>query len=133
MSLGTGCPYSSSAKQKLMTRSSTECELVGVHDVLPQIIWTKNFLEAQGYNIKDTILYQDNKSAMLLENNGRLSSTKRTKHIEVRYFYVKDKVSQKEIRIEHCPTTEMVSNFFTKPTQGSLFLKQRDTIMNIDP
>ena len=133
MSLGRGCPYSSSTKQKLVTRSSTECELVGVHDTLPQILWTKNFIAAQGYDVKHTVLYQDNKSAILLENNGRMSSTKRTKHIELRYFYIKDKVSKKEINIEYCPTEDMVSDFFTKPTQGSLFLKQRDIIMNIDP
>ena len=133
MSLGKGSPYSSSNKQKLVTRSSTECELVGVHDVLPQVLWTRNFLEAQGYKVTDTVLYQDNKSAMLLENNGRMSSTKRTKHIEVRYFYIKDKVNRKEVRIEHCPTEDMTADFFTKPTQGSLFLRQRDLIMNIDP
>ena len=133
MSLGKGSLYSSSTKQKLVTRSSTECELVGVHDALPQIIWTKNFLTAQGHHVTDTVVYQDNKSAILLESNGRLSSTKRTKHIAVRYFYIKDMICNKEIRVEHCPTEDMTSDFFTKPTHGSLFLTQRDNIMNIDP
>ena len=133
MSLGSGSAYSSSTKQKIVTRSSTECELVGVHDVMPQILWTRNFLIAQGYQVSDTVVYQDNKSAILLENNGRMSSSKRTKHIEVRYFYIKDRVNQQDIRIEYCPTTKMTSDFFTKPTQGSLFLRQRDQIMHIDP
>ena len=47
MLLGKGSPYSSSTKQKLVTHSSTVCKLVGVnnvHDVLPQILWTRNFL-----------------------------------------------------------------------------------------
>ena len=133
MSLGSGSPYSSSTKQKLVTRSSTECERVGVHDVLPQILGTKNFLLAQGYNVTNTILHQDNKSAILLENNGRMSSTKCTKHIEVCYFYIKDRVNQQDICIEYCPTADMTSDFFTKPTQGSLFLRQCDLIMHIDP
>ena len=85
MSLGSGSAYSSSSKQKLVTRSSTECELVGVYDRLPQVIWTAHFMEALGYPVK-TRIYQDNTSTMLLEKNGRMSSTKRTKHIHLQYF-----------------------------------------------
>ncbi len=51
MSMGTGATYSTSKKQKLNTKSSTEAELVGVDDVLPQAIWTKYFMEAQGYGV----------------------------------------------------------------------------------
>jgi len=47
-------------------------------------------MKAQGIEVKDNILYQDNKSAMLLENNGQASSSKRTKHINIRYYYVAD-------------------------------------------
>ena len=58
-------------KQKLNTRSSTETELVSADDVMPQVLWTTYFLDAQGYDVKDTIMYQDNQSAMLLEKHGR--------------------------------------------------------------
>ena len=54
-------------------------------------------MKAQGWKINDTIVYQDNKSAILLENNGKLSSTSQTKHINVRYFFVKDYIEQKEL------------------------------------
>ena len=70
MSMGNGSIYSGSWKQKMVTRSSTESEVVGVYDVLPQILWTKKFLEDQGLTIKETVLYQDNMSSMLLERNG---------------------------------------------------------------
>jgi hypothetical protein len=133
MSLGGGSVYSTARKQKLVTRSSTECELVGVHDVMPQIEWTKLFLEAQGYNVRDVVIYQDNLSAMLLEKNGKASSTKRTKHLHLRYFYIKDKIDAGAVHVEHCPTDQMVADFFTKPLQGALFYKMRDYIMNIDP
>jgi hypothetical protein len=133
MSMGYGSVYSVARKQKLVTRSSTECELVGVHDIMPQLEWTKLFLEAQGYTVHDTVLYQDNKSAMLLEQNGRASSSKRTKHIHLRYFYVKDKVDAGTLHIEHCPTEDMLADYFTKPLQGSLFRRMRDRILNIDP
>jgi hypothetical protein len=97
------------------------------------ILWTKLFLEEQGYSVYDNILYQDNKSAMLLEHNGRASSSKRTKHIHLRYFYVKDKVDSGALHIEHCPTEVMLADYFTKPLQGSLFRRMRDRILNIDP
>ena len=66
-----------------MARSSTEAELIGMHDILPQILWTRNFLMSQGYPVQQNIVYQDNMSAMLLENNCRKSSTKQTQHIEL--------------------------------------------------
>ena len=67
MTMGNGSVYSSSWKQKMVTRSSTESEVVRVYDVLPQILWAKMFLEDQGVNIKETVIYQDNMSSMLLE------------------------------------------------------------------
>lgn len=72
MSLGKGSPYSFSKKQKINTKSSTKAELVGVDDGMSLVIWTRNFLEAQGYVVTDNVVYQDNQSAMLLEKNGRL-------------------------------------------------------------
>ena len=50
--------------------SLTEAELVALDDAMGPILWTKNFLESQGYPVKENILYQDNRSAMLLESNG---------------------------------------------------------------
>jgi hypothetical protein len=67
MSLGKGMPINTSTKQKINTRSSTETELVAAADFMPIILWTNYFLEAQGYGHQDTILYQDNQSAILLE------------------------------------------------------------------
>jgi hypothetical protein len=133
MSMGKGSIYSASAAQKLVTRSSTECEVVGTHDVMPQILWTAHFLKAQGQQITDSVLYQDNLSAMFLEKNGRASSSKRTRHMNLRYFFIKDHIDNGDIVLEHCPTEEMLADFFTKPLQGSLFYKLRDLIMNIDP
>ena len=133
MSLGKGVVYGTSVCQKLNTKSSTEAELVGVNQVMPQVLWTRYFLEAQGYGVKDNIAFQDNQSAMLLENNGRASSGKRTRHINIRYFFVADRVAAKELSIEYCPTGEMVADFFTKALQGTPFRKFRNYIMNVDP
>jgi hypothetical protein len=130
LSLGKGAVYGTSTRQKLNTKSSTEAELVGVNDVLPQALWTKYFLKEQGYGCDETVIYQDNTSAILLERNGRTSSSKRTRHIHIRYYFVTDKIAQKEVKVEHCATDEMVADFFTKPLQGLKFTTFRDFIMN---
>ena len=69
------------------TKSSTESELVGTDDILPDALWTGYLLKAQGYESTKSIIAQDNKSAMLLETNGPMSSSKRTKHINIWYFF----------------------------------------------
>jgi len=133
MSMGKGSIYSTSAKQKLVTRSSTEAEIVAVHDVMPQLMWTGHFLLEQGFCVKESLLYQDNTSSILIEKNGRSSCSKRTRHMNIRYFFVKDQVESKRVRIEHCPTADMIADYFTKPLQGAPFRKLRDLIMNLDP
>jgi hypothetical protein len=130
MTLGKGTIYAMSTRQKFNTKSSTEGELVGVNDVMPQVLWTRYFLEAQGYGVNDSVVDQDNQSAILLEKHGNASSSKRTRHINIRYFFVTDRVAANEVSIEYCSTGEMVSDFFTKPLQGSLFKNFRDQIMN---
>ena len=66
MTTGKGLIMSMSRKQKLNTRSSTEGELVGADDAAQMILWTMHFMEAQDYEVKDNILYQDNKSTIKL-------------------------------------------------------------------
>jgi hypothetical protein len=129
LTLGRGFPIVNSTKQKLNTRSSTESELVGVDDMMPTIFWARYFLKAQGYDVADNILYQDNQSAILWERNGKASSSKRTKHIAVRYFFITNRIQMGEVRTEWCPTEDMVADFMTKPLQGSTFTRFRDLIM----
>jgi hypothetical protein len=127
MSMG----YSTSTTQKINMKSSTEAELVAVSECMPQVLWTRYFLEAQGYDVRESIIYQDNMSAEVLEKNGRRSSGKRTRHINIRYFFVADRVKAGEVSIEHCPTDIMRGDFLTKPLQGKQFREQRADLMNI--
>jgi hypothetical protein len=109
---------------------------VAVHDVIPHILWTRNFELNQRSNILNNTLYQDNRSAMFLESNSLLSSSKRTCHIDVRYFFVKDKVDKDELKLVHCKTDQMLADFVTKPLEGNLFIRCRKLIMNdqdLDP
>jgi hypothetical protein len=118
---GDGAVQSISRKQKLNTRSSTESELVGVNDVPVMILWTKLFLDEQGYNINSNMLYQDNKNAILLETNGKKNSGKRTRALSIRYFFLTDQVEKGNVTIVYCSTDDMVGDFHTKPLQREKF------------
>ena len=76
-----------------------------------------------------TTACQDNKSAILLENNGKASSSKRTKHINIQFYFITDRVSKNEASIVWCPTEDMTGDYMTKPLQGALFKRFRDQIM----
>ena len=82
--------------------------------------------------MKRNILYQDNKSTILLEQNGKRSSSKRTRAINIRYFFLTDQVEKGNLGIEYCPTTEMIGDYMTKPLQGKLFEKFKKQIMGHD-
>eukprot|EP00980_Cylindrotheca_fusiformis_P013423 scaffold3434_cov70-Cylindrotheca_fusiformis.AAC.1 len=130
MTWGDGGVQTISRRQKLNTRSSTEAELVGVDDVATHILWTKLFLEKQGYQIEKNILFQDNQSAILLETNGRKTSAgQRSRALNVRYFFIADQVEKGNVVVKHCPTDEMVGDYMTKPLQGSKFREFRRKIL----
>ena len=99
---------------------------------MAQVLWTRYFLEAQGFIVTDNIIYQDNTSTIKLEENGRGSSGKRTRHINIRYFFVTDRVKAEEISVKYCPTEMMLADFYTKPLQGKLFRLFRNLFLNIE-
>jgi len=131
MTLGKGATYSTSCKQKLNTKSSTEAELVAIDDAMGQVLWTRHYLAAQGIHVPTTTIHQDNKSTILLAENGSTSSGKHTRHLDIRYYFVTDKIKNGEVKIEYCPTKDMLGDFFTKPLQGGAFARMRDKILNL--
>ena len=129
MTMGGGAVQSISCQQKLNTRSSTEAELVRADDAAMMILWTRLFLKDQGYDVTKNVLFQDNKSAILLEKNGKKSSGKSTRALNIRYFFLSDQVEKGNVTIEYCPTADMIGDFMSKPLQGKLFKKFKDLIM----
>ena len=87
-----------SKKQRLNSNSSCEAELIGAGEYLKQIIWARNFMIAQGYEMKPTIIFQDNESTIKLIKYGRRSSSSKTRHIDNKYFYIHGKVIDREIK-----------------------------------
>ena len=133
MSFGTGTVHQRSSKQKINVKSSTEAELVGSSEYVPYNVWLKNFLESQGYVINDNVLFQDNESTIKMQTNGRRSCTGNSRHVHIRYFFVKNLIDRKQIRVVYCPTGKMLADFFTKPLQGELYRYFRNIIMGYSP
>ena len=94
MTMGKGAAISLSRKQKLNTRSSTEAELVAVDDCMAQVLWTRYFLEAQGYHTEAHVILQDNESAIKVEKNGHKSMGQCSRHIQIRYFFITNQVQK---------------------------------------
>ena len=130
MTLGKGAVTAFSRKQKINTRSSTESEVVGVDDAMPSVLWCLYFIQEQGYAMTHALIQQDNKSAILLEVNGKMSSSKRTRHIRIKYFFITDRIKQGDIVVEHKPTEEMWIDMQTKPKQGLPYRRDRSMLMN---
>lgn len=109
-----------SSKQKLNTKSSTESEIVGLSDGLSHVIWMREMLLAQGYDLPPTKVHQDNQGVLSIMREGR-SPKHRTKHLNIRHFFAKDRVESGDIVLCYCPTREMVADVLTKAVNGELF------------
>ena len=116
--------FAKSSKQRVVTKSSTEAELVALSDTATQAIHLRNFMLEQGYAQQPVTLYQDNLSCMALVKRGGPTS-ERSRHIPIRYFWVKERVDMGEVRIVHTRTENMLANVLTKPLQGSQFDEER--------
>jgi hypothetical protein len=127
--IGKGPLYAKSSTQKLNSKSSTEAELIGLSDSSNQIIWTRNFLISQGYDMGPATVYQDNQSTIAMVKNGK-SNSERTRHIAIRFYFVADRVASKEIKLEYMSTSDMLADVLTKPLQSHLFIRLRDQLLN---
>ena len=117
-----------SRKQKLVTRSSTESELVALHDASPQVVWTKAFLKELLIDHGPATIMQDNRSTMHMAQKGS-GNFHRTKHIAVRYFAIKQLIETGVVKLQHAPSEEMLADPLTKPIIGKRFEDWRNKIL----
>jgi len=106
VSHGRGTILTKSMKQKIVCRSSTESELIALSDATSLAAYELQFMESLGMDVKKAHLYQDNTSTIRIAFNGK-SRSDRTKHIRLRYFFVKQYIDSGEVEVTHCPT-EMI-------------------------
>ena len=107
MSLGAGAITSGSWKQKINVRNSTYNKTIGYKDMMWPVLCTLYFIQGKGYTVESNIMLQGNHSTMNLVLNGKISSLKNTKHINVRYLFMKDVINRGEISVEYCPTDKI--------------------------
>ena len=129
ITLGKRAFYCRSSTQKLFTKIFTEAELVGISDALPQIICFKHFLEAQGYPTMPALIWEDNQSTIRLAKTSR-SCSERSRHIEIRFFWIYDFLTSGQVTREHLHTDKLIVDMFTKPLQGSKFKNFRFSCLN---
>ncbi len=127
--MGKGSALCYSRMIKLNTRRSTETELLAADMYMPEMLWSLNFIQVQGYESECVGLYQDNISSQMLIKNGRMSSKRKTKHIKA-FFFIKDRVDKGAIKVLDCLTEEMWADVMMKPLQGMAFRTMRAELMN---
>ena len=124
-----GCAVAAwSYKQKMVTRSFTESEIVALSDALSRIIWFRRWIKAQGLDIPSTTVYQDNEAVIKLMRDERRTH-QRTKHLDARYFYVRDLEVAGDISIKWLSSKDMIADLMTKPLQGELFSSLTERLM----
>lgn len=116
-----------SRKQPIVALSTTEAEFIAAADCCQNLIYIKNFLEELKNEKVNLVLRVDNKSAMELAKNGVVN--KRSKHIDVRYHFIHEKIANKTIVIEYCNTNDQIADILTKPLDSVKFTRFRNMFM----
>ena len=113
-----------SKRQSCVTRSSTEAEYVALSHATQEIIWLRRLFKDIGEKQEQpSIMNEDNQGAIELSRNPRFH--KRTKHIDVAYHFVREKVNDKSIKVSYCPTDQMLADIMTKSLPRQTFQKFR--------
>ena len=118
-----------SCKQKINSKSSCESEAIGYSDTAFRLIWSRDFIIAQGYQVPPARVYQDNMSTIALDTRG-VSSFDHTRHVAIRCAWLKDRHDTGEIETIYMPTEDMIADIFTKPIQGEHFKRLRALLLN---
>jgi hypothetical protein len=127
----TSINFISCKKQAMISRSSTESEIIGIESALTHIIWTRHLLEELGiHQIEKTPIHNDNKSSLSLlsQNDGDFSNNK---HFIRRLNLIKEQMKLNKISVHYCPTDELTPDLLTKHIGGKKFRYLRNKLLNI--
>ena len=101
-----------SRKQKTIALSSTEAEYMSMSDASRQLVWVQNLYQELGYELSGIDLCGDNQGAIFLASNP--AQEHRSKHIDIRYHYIREQVENKRVRLSYVPTNEQIADLMTK-------------------
>ena len=114
-------------KQTAVALSTTEAEYIALAETVREIIWLRRILLKLGFpQTAPTIVKEDNQACIFWVIGD--ASSKRSKHIELKYHYAKDMAEKKEVALEYCPTDQMLADILTKPPAGNKFEELRSAI-----
>jgi hypothetical protein len=119
-----------SSRQHIVVKSATEAEIVAMSDGLEKILWAREFVMSQGYLIDPVVVHEDNSGVLAIAKNGR-KPQHRTRHLNVRYFFIIDRVKLGHVRLEYMPTKKMIADMMTKAVNGALFKELRDLLFGV--
>ena len=116
-----------SKKQASVTKSTTEAEYVALSQATQEAIWMRRLLSDIGCKSEEpTTMYEDNQGAIEISKNARFHN--RTKHIDVRFHFVREKVLSNEVKVIYCPTEHMLADIMTKGLTKKIFQRLRSML-----
>jgi len=129
ITLGRGPLIWKSIKQRCVTKSSCEAEIIALSDVVSLVIWVRDLLKTIGmHDGKPVVIREDNKAAIDMVNDGATTSD-RTKHVHIRNNFIGQFIDSNDIDIEYCPTRVTVADIYTKPLPKAQFVYLRDYLL----
>ena len=128
--LGRSLVSWSSKKQNCVGASSTEAEYIAVGSCCAQLLWMRQTLRDYGVTCDKVPLMCDNESAIKIAHNPVLHG--KTKHIEIRYHFIRDHVEKGDIQISYVNTKNQLADMFTKPLGEARFKEFRGELNVVD-
>ena len=120
----------SSRKQATVAKSTTEAEYVSLSQATQEAIWMRQLLSDIGHKVdKPTLLYEDNQGAIEIAKNQRFHS--RTKHINITFHFIRERISSNEIKVMYCESESMLADVTTKGLSKIRFEKLRYMLVHI--
>lgn len=116
-----------SKKQTVIALSTAEAEYVALSTATQEVSWMRKLLDDLGENSDaPTTIHEDNQSAMAIATNP--VNHNRTKHIDIKYHYIRQAVQENMVKLQYCPTSDMVADVLTKPVYTETFKRLRDRL-----
>ena len=118
--MGRNLIFWTSYLQRSVARSTSEAEYMALSDCAQELVWVRRFMaELKESQNKPTVIYEDNQGCIAMSYNP--VDHRRSKHIHVRYHFLRELIQANELTVQYCPTQEMIADILNKPLPGPQF------------